>query len=243
MPAEFSPLPRQSGRIAYRSAATGVLWGIEDFTVTRDAAGGRTLMVQCEMQHGGDHVVRMTTLAVDAEFQPLEAHVRILNHGRPTGSGWFHFSADQAEAETVTLAEGRLSQRRAITRPMRGFGIHALMGDGWMAAGFPFDRGPGHTHVWDTALLHSLHHFGATGPLLAASTSGLHYEGRDTVTVPAGRFECHRLSFAGMTNNHPPYVMWISADGDFLYVQGKVAGYMDGLFQLETLEMTGGPTA
>jgi hypothetical protein len=29
--------------------------------------------------------------------------------------------------------------------------------------------------------------------------------------------------------------MWISADGDFLYVQGVVEGYMDSLFQLEQL--------
>lgn len=235
MPADFAPLPRLSGRIAYRRASTGALWGVEDFSVTRQADGGRTLMVQCELAHGDDHVVRMTTLAVDAQFQPVEAHVRILNQGRPTGGGWFHFGADTAEAETMTAAQGRVSQRCAITRPMRGFGIHALMGDGWMAAGFPFERGPGQTHVWDTALLHSLHHFGATGPMLVASTSGLKYETRETVTVPAGRFDCHRLSFAGMTNDHPPYVMWISADDDFLYVQGRVEGYMDGLFQLETL--------
>jgi hypothetical protein len=129
----------------------------------------------------------------------------------------------------------------AITRPMRGFGIHALIGDGWLAASFPFERGPGHTHFWGPSLLHSLHHFGATGPMLAVSTSGLTYEARETITMPAGSFDCHRLRFTGMTNNHPPYVMWISADGDFLYVQGRVEGYMDGLFQLETL--VGGPLA
>lgn len=235
----FTPLPRRSGRIAYRSASTGALWGIEDFTISRDVDGGRTLMVQCEMRHGSEEVVRYTTLAVDARFQPVEAHVRILNQGRPTGSGWFRFTEAEAEAETATQAEGRLSQRRAITRPMRGFGIHALIGDGWLAASFPFEKGPGHTHFWGPSLLHSLHHFGATGPMLVSSTSGLRYEAREAVTVPAGTFDCHCLSFQGMTNNHPPYRMWISADGDFLYVKGEVAGYMDGLFQLE--ELIGGP--
>ena len=124
---------------------------------------------------------------------------------------------------------------------MRGFGVHALIGDGWLATSFPFDRGPGHTHFWGPSLLHSLHHFGATGPMLVTSISGLTYEGREAVDVPAGRFDCHRLSFTGMTNNHPPYTMWISADGDYLYVKGEVAGYMDGLFQLE--HITGGPLA
>jgi len=241
MPADFAPLPHRSGHIAYRSASTGALWGTEDFTVTRDADGGRTLMVQCDMRHGEEDVTRFTTLAVDAAFQPVEAHVRILNHGKPTGSGWFHFTDSEAQAETATLAEGRLSQRRALVRPMRGFGVHALIGDGWLATSFPFDRGPGHTHFWGPSLLHSLHHFGATGPMLVTSISGLTYEGREAVDVPAGRFDCHRLSFTGMTNNHPPYTMWISADGDYLYVKGEVAGYMDGLFQLE--HITGGPLA
>ena len=241
MPADFAPLPRRSGHIAYRSASTGALWGTEDFTVTRDADGGRTLMVQCDMRHGEEDVTRFTTLAVDAAFQHVEAHVRILNHGKPTGSGWFHFTDSEAQAETATLAEGRLSQRRALVRPMRGFGVHALIGDGWLATSFPFDRGPGHTHFWGPSLLHSLHHFGATGPMLVTSISGLTYEGRESVDVPAGRFDCHRLSFTGMTNNHPPYTMWISADGDYLYVKGEVAGYMDGLFQLE--HITGGPLA
>jgi hypothetical protein len=236
MSAEFAPLPCRRGRIAYRSASTHGLWGIEDFRITHQADGGRTLMVECQMRHGAEDVTRFTTLAVDAALQPVEAHVRILNHGRPTGSGWFHFTAREAEAETATLAEGRLSQRRAITRPMRGFGIHALIGDGWLAASFPFERGPGHTHFWGPSLLHSLHHFGATGPMLVSSTSGLRYEAREAVTVPAGTFDCHRLSFQGMTNNHPPYTMWISADDEKLYVKGHVAGYMDGLFQLETLD-------
>lgn len=238
MPGEFVPLPRRSGHIAYRSAATGEQWGTEDFTITKARDGSRTLMVQCEMQHGAQDVTRFTTLAVDAEFQPTEAHVRILNHGKLTGSGWFHFTDAAAEAQTATQAEGRVSQRQTVTRPMRGFGIHALVGDGWLAATFPFEKGPGTTHFWGPSLLHSLHHFGASGPMLVTSTSGLHYEARETIDVPAGRFDCHRLSFTGMTNNHPPYTMWISADGDYLYVKGIVEGYMDGLFQLERI--TGG---
>ena len=42
-------------------------------------------------------------------------------------------------------------------------------------------------------------------------------------------------AFVAMTNAHPPYVMWISADGDFLYVRGLVEGYMDSVFELEEL--------
>lgn len=234
----FGPLPRRAGKLCYRRRDGGI-WGAERWSVMRAADGGRTLAAECEMAFGPDHVVRHSTLSVDASFQPLDAFVRILNRGQLTGTGWFRFGTDAAECESWTIAEGRISQRMPIRRPMRGFGLHALMSDGWMAATFPYEKGAGHLHRWETSLLHSLHHFGATGPMLTPSTSGLRLEGRETIEVPAGRFDCHRLSFAGMTNAHPPYVMWVSADGDFLYVKGDVGGYMDSVFEL--VELEGGP--
>lgn len=233
----FTPLARRSGRIAYRHRSSGEEWGFEDFSITRDAEGGRTQIAHCELAFGQDSVVRDSVLSVDAAFQPLDCFVRILNHGVPSGAGWFRFGENDVEYEGFTSEEGRISQRLPIVRPMRGFGIHALAGDGWLAANFPYDKGPGHTHFFGQNLLHSLHHFGATGPKLETSTSGLTYEAREMVDVPAGSFDCHRLSFAGMTNAHPPYTMWMSADGDFLYVKGVVEGYMDAVFELE--ELTG----
>lgn len=233
--ADFRPLPARSGRIAYRHRAGGGLWGEETWQLTRDRAGNRCLTTHCEMAFGDDDVVRDSILAVDAGFQPLEAYVRILNHGVPTGSGWFRFGETQVEGESLSDEFGRLSQREPLERPLRGFGIHALMGDGWLSATFPFEKGAGTEHFFGRNYLHSLHHFGASGPRLETSTSGLRYDGRESVTVPAGTFDCHRIAFIGMTNAHPPYVMWISADGDFLYVRGTVEGYMDSVFELEEL--------
>lgn len=232
----FAPLPRRKGRIAYRSAEGGSLWGFEAWRISREADGGRCLAVHCEMTLGEDNVVRDTVLAVDAEFQPREAYVRICNGGEWSGGGWFAFGETYAEAECLTRAEGRLSQRMPIERPMRGFGVHAVQGDGWLAASFPYEKGEGYEHFAGRNLLHSLHHLGATGPKLEVSTSGLRYKGQEEVDVPAGRFECHRLEFLGMTNDHPPYTMWISADGDFLFVKGIVEGYMNSVFLLEELE-------
>lgn len=234
--APFRPLPRRTGRILYRARADGRTWGEERFSIVLGTNGVRTLTVECEMVFGADHVIRQSTLSVDAAFQPIDAYVRIENRGALVGMGWFHFTEAEAECESWTAAQGRIRQRMPLQRPMRGFGIHALMGDGWLAAGFPFTAGPGHLHRWPSSLLHSLHHFGATGPMLVSSTSGLLYEAEESVEVPAGRFPCHRLAFAGMTNDHPPYTMWISADSDFLYVKGEVAGYMDSVFELTELQ-------
>lgn len=227
----FTALPARSGRIAYRHRAGGEPWGFEDFAITRDHDGNRTLVAHCEMAFGEDHVVRETTLAVDPAFQPLDAYVRILNHGRWTGSGWFQFDGDEAQGEGWNTHDGRWSAAEPIERPMRGFGIHALIGDGWLAATYPFAKGPGSDHFFGR----NLHHFGASGPRLEVSTSGLRYDGVEAVRVPAGTFDCHRFGFIGMTNAHPPYTLWIGADGDFLYVKGVVEGYMDSVFELEEL--------
>lgn len=232
---KFAPRPQRTGRIAYRDDDSGTLWGVEDFRITREPDGGRTLAARCEMELGDDAVIRDCSLTVDAAFQPRDAHVRIRNHGRQTGSGWFSLGDDTIIGESLSDNYGRLSQCEPIERPLRGFGIHAVQADGWMGAAFPFDRGEGAEWFAGHNPIHSLHHLGATGPRVEFSTSGLRYEGEEEIEVPAGRFRCRRLSWLGMTNDHPPYVMWISTCGDALYVQGRVEGYMNGRFQLESL--------
>jgi hypothetical protein len=161
--------------------------------------------------------------------------VRIQRQGRWSGSGWFRFTDTEAECESMSADAGRVSQRMTIERPLRGFGTHALQADGWLAAGFPFQHGPGHRHFWGTNLLHSTHHLGATGPTIATTRSGLEYVGPESVEVPAGRFECHRVRFVGFTNDHPPYDMWITRDDLCLYVRGEVGGYMAASFELAEL--------
>jgi len=232
----MTPLPRRRGHITYNARISGEAWGFEDWSVTRGADGCRVLSVHCEMRFGDDDVVRDTILSVDADWHPVDASVRIMNHGALTGTGWFRFTETLAECESWSAATGRVSQTMAIEKPMRGFGVHALIGDGWMAATFPFEKGVGHVQHWRHNLIHSLHHFGATGPSIVTSKTGFRYVGDETVEVPAGRFDCHRLQFAGMTNDHPPYDMWITTDGDCLYVKGVVEGYMDSVFELAELQ-------
>jgi hypothetical protein len=234
----YVPLPRRAGRLHYKRAADDQIWGAEDWVMTRGADGQRVLSAHCEMVFGDEAVVRDSVLAVQTDYHPHDCTVRIMNQGQVTGTGWFRITDTMAECESWTRAQGRISQTMPIARPMRGFGIHALQGDGWLSATFPFENGPGHTQHWDHSLLHSLHHFGASGPFIHRSTSGLRYVGPETITVPAGTFDCHRIQFVGMTNNHPPYDMWITCDGDFLYVKGIVQGYMDSVFELVSLEGT-----
>ncbi|HEV2567412.1 hypothetical protein [Sphingomonas sp.] len=232
----YTPLPGRTGRIEYRKRGTGELWGQDEIRITRGADGRRVFAAHCEMRFGEEEVVRDSVLSVQADFHPRDAYVRIMRQGRLTGTGWFLFSDTEATCESWTEAEGRISQRMPIRRPIRGFGIHAVQGDGWLGATFPYDKGPGHVQFFGRNLLHSLHHFGATGPFIVTSESGLRYVGPETVTVPAGTFDCHRIAFVGLTNNHPDYDMWLTRDGDFIYVKGEVGGYMDSVFELAELK-------
>lgn len=236
----FSPLPRLRGRVEYRRRADRDLWGFEDWSITHGPDGLRVMTAHCEMALGGEQVVRDSILSVHPDFHPHDASVRIMNRGTVTGTGWFRFTDDEASCESWTAEAGRVSQTMAITRPIRGFGIHAVQGDGWLAATFPYDKGPGHRQFFGRNLLHSVHHLGATGPMIATTGSGLDYVARENVTVPAGTFDCHRVRFVGLTNDHPSYDMWVSADGGFLYVKGEVEGYMDSIFELTTLTRENG---
>lgn len=232
----FEPLPCRRGRIEYRHRDSGAVWGQEELRITRGADGLRVFAAHCEMRFGDEHVVRDSVLSVHPDFHPHDAFVRIMNHGRVTGTGWFRFTNSVAECESWTEAEGRISQRFPIMRPIRGLGIHAVQGDGWLGATFPYDKGPGHVQFFGRNLLHSTHHFGATGPFITTTESGLRYVARETVTVPAGTFDCHRIAFVGLTNNHPDYDMWLTTDGDFIYVKGEVGGYMNSVFELAELK-------
>lgn len=231
---EFALLPRRQGRIEYRRRDGG-LWGVEEFRITRGLDGMRVLSAHCEMQFRDDWVVRDSVQSVHADYHPRDAYVRIMRDGVLTGTGWFTFTDTEATCESDTRDEGRISQRFQIQRPIRGFGVHAVQSDAWMAALFPYEMGPGHVHFFGRNLIHSTHHLGATGPFIATTGSGLEYVGPETIEVPAGRFDCHRIRFVGFTNDHPEYHLWVSRDGDFLYVKGEVEGYMDSVFELTRL--------
>ena len=240
----FEPIPRVRGRVEYIAQSSGEVWGFEDWSITRGADGLRVFSAHCEMSFPGsrsgaggkDEVVRDNTLSVHPDFHPHDAFVRIMNKGSVTGTGWFRFTDTEAECESWSVDAGRISQRFPIQRPARGFGVHAVQGDGWLAATFPYDKGPGHTQFFGRNLIHSLHHFGATGPYIHTSGSGLTYVGDETITVPAGTFDCYRVAFVGLTNDHPAYDMWLTRDGEFTYVKGVVEGYMDSRFELVSLD-------
>src|SRR5690606_31851503 len=102
-----------------------------------------------------------------------------------------------------------------------------------------FDRkaGPGLQAI-DEMLLCSPDHRGATGPMLFRIGFGVEYVGEETIEVKAGRFDAFHFRFVsspGLPEAHPPYDIWTTADGDFIFLRGIIGGYMLTAYELTEL--------
>lgn len=231
------------GKILYTSRKPdryGKERGREWFSIVTDARGWRTLHVQSEIDDA-PAVLRHVTQTVDERRLPREAYVRIAVGGETVGSTWYRFLDDRAECEGFTRDEGRVSQSVALAAPARGFITHPIQGDAWLCGAFPIEEGPATRGMRFLTTSHD--HRGATGPLLLRDATDWTYVGRETIDVAAGRFDALHFSLGsdsqwgeGDVSHHPPYHMWCTADGDFVFLRGHVAGYMQTYYELETLE-------
>ena len=219
-----------TGRIAYRHSGDGAAWGAEDWTIRKGLDELQTLAADCRMSLDGREVIRHVVYAVDQDFHPHDALAHITVNGVFQGSAWYAFSDDLAQCEGFNLDEGRVSLQVPISRQMRGFGSHPLQSDAWLMARLDYDSDQVQTFTGN--LLTSTDHLGATGPSFRTVDSAVRVLGSETITTPAGEFSCHHIQYVAFSNNHPPYDLWITNDGEFHFVRGIVGGYMDSTFEL-----------
>jgi hypothetical protein len=210
--------------------------GREWFHITRHSDGCRTLVAHCEIDDAPS-VMRDVTLAVDADWRPLDCFVRLSVGDRFMGSSWFRFAGNQAECQGLTQREGRISQSMALDGPLTSFQAHPIVADAWHFRHFDFSR-PGEVQIIDPLLLSSPDHRGATGPLLFRVALHMALCGQEEVTVAAGRFSAWHfqiLSAPGLPEAHPPYDVWCSDDGEFMLLKAEVGGYMQTAYELVEL--------
>jgi len=213
--------------------------GREQWTLVCHADGRRSLIAHSEIDDRPS-VLRFVQLNLDVDGRPADATVRITVGDAFAGSGWFRFGPDGAECESWTAAEGRISQRMNLDAPLGFFGGHAIQNDGWATRLVDRDR-PGEVQS-ARVLLSSPDHRGATGPMLAPVTVNMVFDGEEHITVGAGTFAAWHYRFvsvAGMAGEHPDYDVWTSTDGDFLFLKGRVGGYMQTAYEL--VELQDGP--
>lgn len=242
----YRMLPRITGHIHYTSGKVGREGqerGREFFTLLRHVDGSRTMQAHCELDDPPS-VVRMVTTTLDQDWRPRDAFVRIVVRDRFTGSTWYRFGSGFAECEGYTAKEGRLSQRFELARPIDSFGAHPLQGDAWVCRAYPLEQGPGTKRL--NLLVSSIDHRGATGPMLIPLETDLHFVGRAEVRVGAGTFNALHFRFgqdgdwaADDELRHPMYHLWCTADGEFVFLKGEVAGYMQTRYELVSLHRAG----
>ena len=218
--------------------------GREYFMVNIHSDGKRTVIAHCEIDDRPS-VMRDITYSIDEDWYPMDCFVRLTVNDRFMGSGWFNFGPDYAECEANTLLEGRVSQRMQTSGRLRAFQNHAICCDAWHMHLFDLSKGKGVQSI-DEMLLSSPDHRGATGPMLFRIGFGVEYVGEESIEIEAGRFDSLHFRFVsapGLPEAHPPYDIWCTNDGDFVFLKGGVAGYMQTWYELVELihDDTGAP--
>jgi hypothetical protein len=231
------------GKVLYTSRKPdrmGQERGRESFRIDTHTDGRRTCVAHAEIDDRPS-VMRDITYSLDAKWMPTDCFVRLSVNDRFMGSGWFRFHPQFAECETWTATEGRVSQRMDLARPLVTFQNHAIACDAWHLR--LIDRHVvGKPQRIEQMLLSSPDHRGATGPMLFSIGLFIQYVGEEAIEVGAGRFDAWHYQFVAnpeLPQEHPPYDVWCTADGEFLFLKGAVAGYMQTYYELVELNRGG----
>jgi hypothetical protein len=235
------------GHLLYTSKKPEIMdkWrGGEHFTITKHVDGRRTLRAQCAIDENSPRVLRDTINSYDADWRPTDAFVRLTVDENFVGSSWYRFTDTLAECEGYTVQEGRISQRMELERPLKTFGTHPIQNDAWHTAAYPLEQGPGEFESWD-GLMCSFHHRGADGPVLLRRQRPIYlrFIGPEKVKVAAGEFDGLHFQVGRSTDDaymgtdiHPPYHVWVTADGDYVMLKAHVTGYMQTYYELTSYE-------
>jgi len=195
------------GKIAYIHEDEGEL-GREWFHVTVDGDHQRTL--RCTVEMDPEDLVRDVVLTVNGKLCPIESYVRLNQGGRFKGAAWFRFLDDRAECEGFTVEDGRFSQEVTLDAPIRAFGTHALMTDGWQAALFDHARSDNPQTVADV-LTTSPEPDGSSGPRIERCVHVIEYAGSEQLKVAAGAFQTEHYLVHLNRNDWPPLELWVTA--------------------------------
>lgn len=195
----------RAGRIAYRDGA-GAEIGRERFEII-DHAGGHVLRAFCEMDDIG--LLRDVTIALDADWRPVDGFCRVSKNGKVAASTWFAVGPQAVRVECVADGAGRLSQTLQTAGPLAYLGLHPLQGDA-MIAEVRGEADPG-VFVTVAAVTNSISPNGDEGLTGTHVTIDVAFIGHETVTVAAGTFAARRFALRW----HPDWPtadLWVRAE-------------------------------
>lgn len=181
------PYPRIEGTVSYLKNGADEI-GREWFSLHR-LPTGRAIRALAEMD--AEKLIRDTSWTVDANWHPVEGHVRVMLNGVLAGSTWFAFDGTKVHCRARTATHGDVEQVRVSDRPYQFLGLHPLVGDGAIAAVRGRDQPGAERMINSITCSYSTN--GERELLALPITIGLTYVGPERLTVPAGTFDAHRF--------------------------------------------------
>lgn len=193
------------GRLSYRRKADGSERGYEDWWLTRNRDGSRTMRTLA--MTGDSKFVRDVTYTLGADERPLQVFIQLQVDDRLSGTGYFRVSGDTMTVVTDSADTGHTLQ--TVDVPDRFHVLtHAVMLDGWPA--WALEKTPGRDQtiaVYSTSPLWN----GTTGPLGQMTEQRFRYLGTERISVPAGTFEARHYSFGGGGSE-----VWVTGEHNIL---------------------------
>lgn len=211
--------------------------GREFFSLTEQGDGVRVMHAHCEIDDA-PNVIRDVVLSMQPDGRPIDCSVRLTVGDLFEGTGLMSFGEHAAVCDTHSRRSGRVSQHISLQRPVRALGAHPICGDALMLRIYDLAQGPGRVFYPDL-MLTSPDHRGATGPMLFALGFGIEFVGLEAVQITAGAFDALHFRYVdtagGLPEEHPPYDVWCTADGDYVFLKGAVGGTMQTRYELVEL--------
>jgi hypothetical protein len=202
-PVADQPLPYLHGRLSYRVKADGRERGIEDWWLTRNRDGSRTMRSLATTFDS--KFVRDVTYTLGPDQRPYRVFIQLQVADEIIGSGYFRVERDE-----LRIVTDMIHTVQTLHAPARLHILtHAVMLDGWPAWGFD-PNGPAEQtlSVYSTSPLWN----GTSGPLGRMQQQRFRLVGTEKITVPAGTFEARHFSFGEDAGSH----VWVTGEDNIL---------------------------
>lgn len=200
----------QHGRLLYRKRSTGFVRGREDFWLTRNRDGTRTL--RSIAMTDDSKFVRDVTFTLSADERPADIFIRLQVDDKLVGIGYFRTEGDRLRIVTDSPETGHTEQ--VVSVPAR-FHVttHAVMLDAWPFWAYDRAKGSEQTvRVYNTSTRWN----GTDGPLGRLESLRLKFVGEEDVTVPAGSFRSRLYHLDTDALKVPLSKIWVTGNDNLM---------------------------
>ena len=198
------------GRLLYRQLSTGAERGREDFSLTRNRDGSRTL--RCLAMTDDSKFVRDVTYTLGADERPIDIFVRLQVDERWVGTGYFRTVGQRLHLVADGDDTGHSRQRVRVPERFHVM-THAVMLDGWTF--WAYDDAVGGEQVL-TVYNTSTRWNGTDGPLGRLEPLRVEWVGEEDIEVPAGTFPTRRYRVVSDVLDVPASELWITGEDNIL---------------------------